>query len=343
MTVSLFGCKGKEEEPAKALTPEPTPTPVVTLDDLIEVQKENTAKYMNLIKTAVSDQDLEMPDVSATAGIETKGSIDLMSIYTADFSINGTFDIRSFANIAHILADVSADLDLTTNGSTTKNSNQNKLEVYLDNTGDNDKLKIYTKDGDKDWTVTEKLISELIQNVENNENTENDQAEGKEYFKDIDVFLKNHSTMESEFGVFRNTTAFTMQEFREYYQADFNSIENDISEMIGSSAALFGMIGAEGGEQYASSVINTIVGMFREWVSGMTGDVKMVQEFDSELKPTKMTMTISNFSVSSTGNNFNTKFAFDELSINIVNRDDKEPVVIPDNVKNTAVSDDLNY
>ncbi|MBO4415238.1 MAG: hypothetical protein J5824_04550 [Lachnospiraceae bacterium] len=335
MVLAMFGCKKKDK--TKTLV-EPTPTPVITMEDLYEIQKENAAKYSNLLQTAFKDQKIEISDASAVCDIGITGlSFDLMGYLAGDLSANGNFDFRSFGNIAHMIANL--DAKASVGGET--NEEKSSIELYLDNSGDGDMFRLYSKEDDKEWTVTERSIKEMLEQYSNDnvQNTEQNPEE-KKYFKDLDDFLKNHTVMEEAGGVFRNTTSFTLQEFREYYSADFDAMMNEISDMIS------GLGGAEGSNiggmsMDLSSIAGPVVAVIRECVSGMTGNIKTVQEFNSELKPTVMTLSVSSLSLSSKGD-IKVSLNIGEFSIKLVNRDDISKVEIPEDVVNNAVSDNMS-
>ena len=328
MAVAVFGCKKKDKASEKALAePTPTPTPVITMEDLYETQKENRDKYINLFQTAFKDQQVEIPDASATCDIGLNGlSFDLMGYINGSLSANGNIDFRSFANIAHMT--VGLDTKVSADGDT--NEEKRTMELYIDNSQDGDVIRIYRKEDDKDWVVTEKSIKEMLEQYSGNNGQNNTQnTEEKKYFKDLDDFLKSHTVMDEAEGIFRNTTSFTLQEFREYYSADFEAMLNDISDAISG----LGGSGFGGMNMDMSSMAGPIVAVIRECVSGMTGNIKMIQEFNTELEPTVMTFSLSGLNISSKGD-IKVSLNIDDLNIRLVNRDDISKVEIPEEVKN---------
>ncbi len=339
MVLGMFGCTKKEKTTDKSVSePTPTPTPVITMEDLYDIQKENTAKYSNLIQTAFKDQTMAIPDESVTCDFGLTGvSFDLMGYINGDISANANIDFRSFANIAHMT--VGLDSKVSSAGET--NESKNSMELYIDSDKDGDIIRIYRKEDDKDWVVTEKSIKEMLEQYSGNNGQENTQnTEEKKYFKDLDDFLKSHTVMEESAGVFKNTTSFTLQEFREYYSADFEAMLNDISDSI---SGLSGSQGSNIGGMSIdlSSMAGPIVAVIRECVTGMTGNIKVIQEFNTDLKPTVMTVSVNSLNLASNGD-IKVSLNIGDLNIKLVNRDDISKVEIPEDVKNNAVPENTS-
>ena len=338
MVIASYGCK-KKDQSEKGNTiktditePTPTPVPAVTMEDLFEIQKENVEKYTKLVKTINEDRDIEIPDVSILSDLKLKFTLDMMGNGPMNAEVNGTVDLRSFSNIAHMIVEANTQGNISQD---TENNNK-RLEVYVDNTSDDDTIKIYESEEEGVWKLVEKSVREVFEqyaNIENNAGQNTDTQE-KKYFKDFDEFLKKHTVMEEADGVFRNTTSFTIPEFRVYYRNDINAWVSDLADSIMTG---IGSILA-GDEANAKSLAATVTNLLNECINGMTGEIRLVQEFNSELEPTVMTFNVSKLAVNL---NSGIKLALDvdELSISLTNRDDIEPIVIPQEVKDNAVSD----
>ena len=140
--------------------------------------------------------------------------------------------------------------------------------------------------------------------------------------------------MEITSGVFRNTTHFTLQEFREYYKDDFNTMLTELADTV------FGTVYGEQqsllSPEMMDQVYGVVIGMLTEMVNGMTGDIKFIQEFNAELQPTDMKLECSDISFSSVGN-VKMSLKLPELKVNLKNKDAVK-VEIPDDVKRNAVT-----
>lgn len=341
MVIAMPGCKKKDDTTGKGsgkggiLDPTPTPTPLITMEDLFEIQKENTDKYTKLMKGFSTEEKLDIPDSNVFGDIILKLSFDLMGSMTGNIDIKGNMDFKSFANIAHLNLDMDVDGNMNGESSTEKK----QLEMYLDNTGDDDVIRVYESEEAGVWKLIEKSISEMIEQYSNEQTAagENANAEGEnpgesKYFKDLDEFLKRHTTMEEVSGAFRNTTSFTIPEFRVYYRNDINAAINDLSDSVMN--ALNGLPAGDG--MNMRSIAGVIVTLFNEIVNGMTGEIRIIQDFNTELVPTVLTLEINKLDITTTSN-LKLNLNVEKLNIRLTNREEHEPVEIPEDVKNNAV------
>jgi len=336
MVMAMIGCKKKEKESDRIVTPEPTPTPAVTMEDLYEAQKKNTAKYTELIKTAYKDQKLTLPDINSVIDVDLKGSFNLMDAYKVNLNFDTNADITASDNISHIILDMLVDIAIN-DAPIEEEDKTAKGEIYIDNTSE-EVIRIYEKEEGKEWKLHEQSFSELVGQINQNvADAQTETPEEQKYFKDLDDFLKAHTVMEGEFGTFRNTTSFTLQEFHEYYKADFDAILADLSNSLTNGTGTLGSLAGDNSMGIdLSSMYGMIIGVVGECFNSMSGDIKTVQEFDLDLEPTLMTMTVSNLSMGSQGD-LKVSLNIENFSLKIENRKDKVKVTIPQDVINSAV------
>ncbi|MCR5330735.1 MAG: hypothetical protein K6E62_06060 [Lachnospiraceae bacterium] len=338
MAIGMLSCKKKDDTTDKSVekeisAPTPTPVPVVTMEDLFEIQKENTDKFTKLMKAVSTEEKLDIPDSSVFGDIFLKFSLNLMENVTGNIDIKGDMDFKSFANTAHL--NLNMDVDGNMNGESSTEKKQ--LEMYIDNTGDDDTIRIYESEEAGVWKLIERSISEMIEQYSNGQAAAGQNAEGEnhgesKYFKDFDKFLKKHTTMEEVSGVFRNTTAFTLPEFRVYYRNDINAAINDLTDTV--TKALNGLFAGDDGSNM-NSVAGMIVNLFNEIVNGMTGEIRIIQDFNSELAPTVLTFEINKLDITTTSN-LKLNLNVEQLSLKLTNREEHEPVEIPEDVKTNA-------
>ena len=105
MITALFGCKKKDKEAdARLITPEATPTPAVTMEDLFEVQKKNASKYTGLVSAVLKGGDVTLPEINAAVGLGLKFNADIMDgLYGGNADLEDNLEITSSDNIAHII------------------------------------------------------------------------------------------------------------------------------------------------------------------------------------------------------------------------------------------------
>ncbi|MCR5323502.1 MAG: hypothetical protein K6E85_09560 [Lachnospiraceae bacterium] len=346
MMIVMIGCKKKDDSANKGngktqntdiVEPSTESVPAVTMEDLFEIQKENTEKYSKLMKTVSSEQKIEIPDSNVYGDIVLKFSLDLMGSTSGNFDIKGNFDFMSFANIAHFVMDM--DVDGNMNGE--QNTNKKQLEMYLDNSGDDDTIRIYESEEEGVWKLIEKSLKEMIEQYGADGQTSDagnaagsENPEERKYFKDLEDFLKKHTVMEEVQGAFRNTTTFTVPEFRVYYRNDINAAINELTDKVKN-----GMDGLSiAGGANTAQIMGVVASLFNEVVNGMTGEIRIIQDFNTELEPTVLTLEVNKLDVTTTSN-LKLKFNVEGLSVKLTNREDKVPVEIPENVKDNAVSE----
>lgn len=337
MILAVIGCKSKDSDTdtkqTKIKDPTPTPTPVVTMEDLFEVQKENFTKYSSVIKAVSQKQTIDFPNFNMDGDFNLDLSIE-MSGYASisdDAKANGTIAFKSSDDTAYYAVEVKADS--TTNGETSQSESSG--EAYIENDKQNDIIRVYRNANDEGWKLVEKTISELLEQDE--ADNENPDGPKEEYFKDIDDFLKAHTTMEITSGAFKNTTSFTIQEFREHYKADIDSMMNSFTDAIFGS--VYGGLGVSSGSQdMMNQVYNVVLAMVTEMVNGMTGEIKIVQEFDAELEPTVMTLSCKDINLS-TVSQMQFSLKINEMVMNLKNKEVVK-VEIPDDVKRNAVPEE---
>ncbi len=345
MIFAITGCKGKDsdktDKQVEIKDPTPTPTPEVTMEDLFEVQKENFTDYKTLIRTVANDESVEFGDFHTGGDFSISADVDVTGYVNGSFKLNGDIDFKSFADTAYYLMNVNAQAATDAGAGSTGNTAdepdmKTKVEVYLEKDDENKTIKVYQNQDDMGWSLVEKTIAEILdQNDQDAENGATDPNK-KETFKDVDKFLKDHTTMDIASGVFRNTTHFTLQEFRDYYRDDFNTMINELADTV---------FGTVYGEQQGLTVFSpemkdqiygVVIGILTEMINSMTGDITLVQEFNAELEPTDMKLECKDISFNCVGN-VKMSLKIPEMTLNLKNKEIVK-VEIPDDVKKSAVS-----
>lgn len=247
LIISCVSCKKKEEpktdtNPTETATPTPTMPP--TVDDLFaaaEEQAKPLSAAIETIKTASGEnaandsKTFNIPDGKYTFDLDMSFSMNMFDIASSTINGTATCALESVKDVAK--GDVRAKMSLkseSVNDGPKDETSENSTTFYIDNT-DGKQIVTYSKSADEeDWTKKITTLAEMFESIKDSAENYTGDTDKDKYFANLDVFAKNHSTIESIADGYVMTTEFTWIDFYAEYASDFQKMSESLKSLTES-------------------------------------------------------------------------------------------------------------